>query len=109
MHEVKALIRPDRLYDVVQALHGLPDMPGITTSTVQGFGRRRSGGTPEAMFGQTTMTKIETVVADDLVERVVDMIQRTAGTGRPGDGKIFVIPVGRAIRIRSGDAGEGAL
>jgi nitrogen regulatory protein P-II 1 len=109
MHEVKALIRPDRLYDVVQALHELPDMPGITTSTVQGFGRRNDHRKPEAMFGETTMTKIETVVTDELVDRVVELIQRAAGTGRPGDGKIFVIPVGRAIRIRSGDAGEGVL
>ena len=109
MHEVKALIRPERLYDVVQALHGLPAMPKITVSTVQGFGRRNDIRAPEAMFGETTMAKIETVVTDELVERVVDVIQRTAGTGRPGDGKIFVMPVNRAVRIRSGDAGESVL
>ena len=109
MYEVKALIRPERLYEVVQALHELPAMPGITVSTVHGFGRRNDQRTPEAIFGETTMTKIESVVKDELVDRVVDVIQRTAGTGRPGDGKIFVVPVERAVQIKSGESGEGVL
>ena len=109
MHEIKALLRPERVNTVIHALHELPDMPGITVSTVQGFGRRTDGHVQSAAFGEATMTKLETVVGDDLVDRVVDIIRRCANTGRGGDGKIFVIPVGRAVRIRSGDTGESVL
>lgn len=109
MHEVKALIRPERLTAVIEALHGLPQMPGITMSMVHGFGRR-SGGTPaQGTFGETTMAKVETVVSDDLLEQVVAAIRATAKTGRAGDGKIFVIPVATALMIRSADAGEEVL
>ena len=109
MHEIKALIRPERLADVIDALHQVPSMPGITVSTVHGVGRRANGAQTEAVFGEVTMTKVETVVNDALVDEVVEAITRTAHTGRPGDGKTFVIPVGRAIHIRSGDADENAL
>lgn len=101
MQEIKAIIRSDRLQDVIDGLHRLPDLPGVTVSKVRGFGRRAEGaGT--AVFDQTEFTKLKTVVDDAVVESVVATILERAGTGGPGDGKIFVMPVLRTIRIRDG-------
>ena len=110
MYEVKSIIRPERLTAVVQALHEIPDVPGLTVSVVRGFGKRMSAvpdGTPQ--FGETEMAKLETVVPDELLQRIVDTVQEVAGTGRPGDGKVFVIRVEEAIKIRSGDRGSDVL
>lgn len=110
MYEVKSIIRPERLTAVVQALHEIPDVPGLTVSVVRGFGKRRPAvpdGTPQ--FGETEMAKLETVVPDELLQRIVDTVQEVAGTGRPGDGKVFVIRVEEAIKIRSGDRGSDVL
>lgn len=99
MQEVKAIIRTDRLQDVIDALHALPDMAGVTVSTVRGFGRRASG-TRAAVFDETDFTKLEAVVEDASVRSVIDAIVQHARTGGPGDGRIFVMPVLQAIRIR---------
>ena len=110
MREVKAIIRPERLNAVLQSLHQLEDLPGITISQVRGIGRSqaaRAEGRTE--YADVTMVKLETVIPESLVESVVDRIERSAQTGRPGDGKIFVIPVERARRIRSGEEGGAAL
>lgn len=110
MYEIKAVIRPDLLDDVVQALHRIPDMPGVTVSVVRGYGKRsppvRAG---VAEFGETEMTKLETVVPESLRDRVVSTVQQAARTGRPGDGKIFVSRVDDAVTIRSGAHGAEAL
>jgi len=106
MHEIKAVVRADRLEDIVQALHAIPNLPGVTVSIVRGIGRRhdaqKSNG-PE--YGDVTMAKIETVVPDDLVDRVIATVRKNGHTGRAGDGKIFVSEVRRAINIR--DDAEG--
>lgn len=103
MQEIKAIIRTDRLQDVVDALHVLTNMPGVTVSTVRGFGRRTSGlGASE--FDETDFTKLEAVVDDHAVRSVIDAIAKHARTGGPGDGKIFVMPVLQAIRIREYEA-----
>ena len=107
MHEIKAIIRRERLEDVLEALHARPELPGVTISVVQGVGRHAVAGGES--FGEVQMAKVETVVTADLVDWVVDTIQRAAATGRPGDGKIFVIPVERAVQIRSGEKGPGVL
>lgn len=109
MREIKAIIRDERLDSVLQALHQLPGLPGITVSWVRGVGKRPS--TPEAAveYGQAEMVKVEVVVPTELVPAVVDVIRRTASTGRPGDGKIFVVAVEDAIRIRNGENGIVAL
>jgi len=99
MQEIKAIIRTDRLQDVVDALHALPNMPGVTVSTVRGFGRRMSG-TGAGAFDETDFTKLEAVVDDDTVRSVIDTIVQHARTGGPDDGRIFVMPVLQAIRIR---------
>ena len=110
MREIKAILRPDRLDDVIRALHAIVDLPGATVSIVQGFGKRTIAGQelpPE--FGQTLMAKLEIVVPSERVGPVVEAIRRVAHTGRAGDGKIFVVPVEHAVNIRSGIEGPGAL
>ena len=106
MHEIKAVVRAERLEDIVRALHAIPNLPGITVSIVRGIGRRHESHTPsEAEYGDVTMAKLETVVPDELVDRVVSTVREVGHTGRHGDGKIFVSNVARAISIR--DDAEG--
>ena len=107
MHEVKAFIRPHRTAAVVEALHALPEMPGITVSSNIGYGRSVSQNAPT--FREVEITKIETVVPDELLAMVLETIERAAATGGVGDGKIFVTRVERAIRIRSGETGPDVL
>ena len=108
MREIKAIIRRERVSEVIGALHERPDLPGVTISFVDGIGRKPSGaGAVE--FGEVQMAKLETVVSAELVDFVVGTIQRAAFTGRPGDGKIFVVRVEQAVQIRSGEKGPQVL
>jgi len=109
MYEVKSIIRPERLAAVVHALHEIPEVPGLTVSVVRGFGKRTSASAASPEYGETEMAKLETVVPEDLLQRVIDTVQEIAGTGRAGDGKVFVIRVEDAIKIRSGARGSGVL
>ena len=109
MYEVKSIIRPERLAAVVHALHEIPDVPGLTVSVVRGFGKRTSAAAAAPEYGETEMAKLETVVPEALLQRVVDTVQEVAGTGRAGDGKVFVIRVEDAIQIRSGVHGSAVL
>ncbi len=112
MKYVIAIIKPFKLDDVREALMGL-GVQGLTVSEVKGFGRQK--GQTEIYRGAEYSVsflpklKIELAVADDLVERAVETIQKTANTGRIGDGKIFVLDVAQAIRIRTGEVGDSAL
>jgi nitrogen regulatory protein P-II 1 len=106
MREIKAIVRASRLEDIIQALHAIPDLPGITVSVVRGIGRQHGGVKPEtARYGEAPMAKLETVVPDELVDRVISTVRELGHTGRAGDGKIFVSDVRRAINIR--DDAEG--
>jgi nitrogen regulatory protein P-II 1 len=110
IREIKAIIRGDRLDSVLDALHQIADVPGITVSTVTGVGKRQpppAGGAGE--YGQVTMTKLELVVPDAMVPEALASIRRAAFTGRPGDGKVFVLPVEQAMKIRSDEQGIEAL
>ena len=108
MREIKAIIRRERVADVIGALHERADLPGVTISYVDGVGRRPGApGRPE--YGEVQMAKIETVVPAELASWVVDTIRRAAFTGGAGDGKIFVIRVEQAVQIRSGDEGPQIL
>ena len=109
MYEVKSIIRPERLAAVVHALHEIPDVPGMTVSVVRGFGKRTSAAAAAPEYGETEMAKLETVVPEELLQRVVKTVQEVAGTGRPGDGKVFVIRVEDALKIRSGARGADVL
>jgi nitrogen regulatory protein P-II 1 len=109
MKEVKAIIRPERLAGVLQALHDIPRLPGVTVSHVRGFGRRVPADPEGESFAAIDMTKLELVVAPDLVDDVVSAIERAAHTGRAGDGKIFIAPIDGAVRVRSGERDLAAL
>ncbi len=112
MRKIEAIIKPFKLDEVKEALNAI-GVQGITVSEVKGFGRQK--GHTELYRGAEYVVdflpkiKVEVVVADDLVEKVTDAIQSAANTGRIGDGKIFVLPVGEAVRIRTGERGEEAI
>ena len=112
MNEIKAIIQPFMLDKVLDALGQIEGLPGITVSTVRGFGQTR-GRAAEAKDDSTVhyvnKAKIEVVVPDALVETVVHTIQEHAHTGNLGDGKIFVYKVTEVIRIRTGERGEAAI
>ncbi|MDZ7779582.1 MAG: P-II family nitrogen regulator [Gemmatimonadota bacterium] len=95
MKEIKAFIRPHMLDTVVDALEGLPHIPGLTVSEVRGWGHVKGA----AVTRLTERMKLEMVVPDDRVEEVVSLLYRTASTGHPGDGGIFVSAVERSVRI----------
>jgi nitrogen regulatory protein P-II 1 len=112
MQKVEAIIKPFKLDEVKEALNAI-GVQGITVSEVKGFGRQK--GHTELYRGAEYVVdflpkiKLEIVAADDLVPKVVSAIQTAANTGRIGDGKIFVLPVIEAVRIRTGDRGEDAV
>jgi nitrogen regulatory protein P-II 1 len=109
MKEIKAIIRPDRLPSVLHALHAMPDLPGVTISTVRGVGRRYPSAATDESFDEVTMTKLEVVVAAGIAQDVVRAIEQAAHTGGVGDGKIFIISVDHAVKIRSGERDVSAL
>lgn len=112
MKKIDAIIKPFKLDEVKEALNEI-GIQGITVSEVKGFGRQK--GHTELYRGAEYVVdfipkiKLEIIVADDLVQKVVEAIEKTAKTGRIGDGKIFVTPVEAVIRIRTGETGEDAL
>jgi len=112
MKLIKAIIKPFKLDDVREALSEI-GIQGITVSEVKGFGRQK--GHTELYRGAEyrvdflPKVKLETVVSDEDVESVVNAIRESANTGKIGDGKIFVIPIEQAVRIRTGEAGDDAL
>ncbi|AEK59083.1 MULTISPECIES: P-II family nitrogen regulator [Acidithiobacillus] len=112
MKKIEAIIKPFKLDDVREALQEL-GIAGMTVTEVKGFGRQK--GHTELYRGAEYVVdflpkvKIEVVLPDDLAERAVDAIQEAARTGKIGDGKIFVYPVERVIRIRTGEEGDEAV
>jgi len=112
MKKVEAIIKPFKLDDVKDRL-GEVGILGITVTEVKGFGRQK--GHTELYRGAEYVVdflpkiKIEVVIPDDMVEEVIEAIEGAAHTGRIGDGKIFVMPVEEAVRIRTGERGDGAL
>jgi nitrogen regulatory protein P-II 2 len=112
MKLIMAIIKPFKLDEVREALTGL-GIAGMTVSEVKGFGRQK--GQTEIYRGAEYTTnmvpkiKLEIVCDDALAPRVVEGIQQTASSGAIGDGKIFVIDVGQAVRIRTGETGDTAL
>ncbi len=112
MKKIEAVIKPFKLDDVKDALSE-NGVKGLTVVEAKGFGRQK--GHTELYRGAEYVVdflpkvKIEVVVDDEQVERVIEAIQKAAHTGRIGDGKIFVSPIEEAIRIRTGETGAGAL
>ena len=112
MKMIEAIIKPFKLDEVKEALSAI-GVEGITVSEVKGFGRQK--GHTELYRGAEYVVdfipkvKMEIAVADDLVAKVVETIEASAKTGRIGDGKIFVLPLEEAIRIRTGEKGSDAI
>ena len=112
MKLIEAIIKPFKLDEVKDALNEI-GIEGITVSEVKGFGRQK--GHTELYRGAEYVVdfipkiKIEIAVSDDLVNKVVETIQNTAKTGRIGDGKIFIIALEEAVRIRTGERGTDAI
>ena len=112
MKKIEAIIKPFKLDEVKEALHEV-GLQGITVLEAKGFGRQK--GHTELYRGAEYVVdflpkvKIELFVKDDMLERAVEAIQQAAHTGRIGDGKIFIVPVENAIRVRTGEIGSEAI
>ncbi len=112
MKKIEAIIKPFKLDEVKEALQEV-GLQGITVTEAKGFGRQK--GHTELYRGAEYVVdflpkvKIEVVLPDDLVEKAVEAIQTAARTGRIGDGKIFILSIDDAIRIRTGETGSDAL
>ncbi len=112
MKLITAIVKPAKLDDVRTALVDI-GIQGLTSSEVSGFGRQK-GHTEiyrgaEYAISFVPKTKIEVAVSDDQVDVVIEAISGAAGTGNIGDGKIFVLDLGQAVRIRTGETGDEAL
>ncbi|MEM8787077.1 MAG: P-II family nitrogen regulator [Pseudomonadota bacterium] len=112
MKLIIAVIKPFKLEEVREALTGL-GVQGLMVSEVKGYGRQ-AGHTEiyrgaEYVVNFVPKVKLELVVADELVAGVVEALSSTAKTGKIGDGKVFVLPVEQALRVRTGETGEEAL
>ena len=112
MKRVEAIIKPFKLDEVKDALAEV-GVQGLTVTEVKGFGR--TGGRKEVYRGSAYVVdfvpkvKVEVVVTDEQVNAVIDAIERSARTGRIGDGKIFVVPIEEVVRIRTGERGHDAI
>lgn len=112
MKLISAVIQPPRLDEVRAALSDI-GVQGMTVTEVKGFGRQK--GHTELYRGAEYVVdflpkiKIEVAVGDELVDRAIEAIQRAARTGKIGDGKIFVVDLEQAVRIRTGETGTSAL
>ena len=115
MNKIEAIIRPEKLNSVKDALADI-GLPGINVTQVTGRGAQRGieVGGPRGVAGSYIVdmlpkVKLETVVSDGDTQKAIDVIVANARTGNIGDGKIFITPVANAIRIRTGEEGEIAL
>ncbi len=112
MKKIEAIIKPFKLEEVKEALTGI-GVEGMTITEVKGFGRQK--GHTEIYRGSEYSVdflpkiKIETVVADDIVPSAIDAIVKAAKTGKIGDGKVFILPINEAIRIRTEERNERAV
>ena len=112
MKKVEAIIKPFKLDEVKEALQQI-GVQGLTVTEVKGFGRQK--GHTELYRGAEYVVdflpkiKLEIVLAEEMVDKAVEAIVEAANTGRIGDGKIFVLPLGESIRIRTGERGKDAV
>ena len=112
MKKVEAIIKPFKLDDVKEALKEI-GVQGLTVTEVKGFGRQK-GHTElyrgaEYVIDFLPKIKLEVIVADEIVTKVVDALMDSARTGKIGDGKIFILPIEEIIRIRTGERGMDAI
>ena len=112
MKLIKAIIKPFKLEEVKEALSDI-GVEGMTVTEVKGFGRQK-GHTEIYRGSEYTVdflpkVMIDVAVADDVASKTVETIVKAAKTGKIGDGKVFVVPVEEAIRIRTDESGDGAI
>lgn len=112
MKKIEAIIKPFKLDEVKDALNEI-GIQGMTVTEVKGFGRQKGHTelyrSAEYVVDFIPKIKIEVVTSDSLASKVVVVIEKTAKTGKIGDGKIFVYPIEEVIRIRTGERGESAV
>jgi nitrogen regulatory protein P-II 1 len=112
MKKIEAIIKPFKLDEVKQALSKI-GIQGMTVTEVKGFGRQK--GHTEIYRGAEykidflAKVKIELITTDEIVPQVIETIERSAKTGKIGDGKIFIFPMEEVIRIRTGERGKDAI
>ncbi|MCZ6876497.1 MAG: P-II family nitrogen regulator [bacterium] len=112
MKKIEAIIKPFKVDDVKERLNAI-GVRGLTVSEVKGFGRQK--GHTELYRGAEYVVdflpkiKLEILAPEEMVDAIIDAIMTAAHTGRIGDGKIFVIPLGEIVRIRTGERGEEAI
>lgn len=113
MKEIKAYIKPHKLPKVTRALKGIHGLTGMSVTDVRGFGRSRIGSEPhsptEDLVDFVPHVKIEIVCGDELVNRLVSVIEEASHTGLRGDGNIYISEVQNAIRIQTGERGNNAV
>lgn len=108
MKEIKAIIQPSTLEQVLRALHGIKGLPGCTVSNVHGY--QKSGAeSDDFILERDERMKLELVVKDSDAKKAVETIMKHARTGGPGDGKIFVIECVDIVSIRTGKKGNAAV
>ncbi|MGI9558500.1 MAG: P-II family nitrogen regulator [Thermodesulfobacteriota bacterium] len=112
MKKIETIIKPFKLGDLKEGLKDI-GIQGMTVTEVKGFGRQKGHAEiyrgAEYVIDFLPKVKVEIVVTDDMVAQVVEVIRESAKTGKIGDGKIFVLPVENAVRIRTGEHGEDAI
>lgn len=112
MKKIEAIIKPFKLDEVKDALNGI-GIKGMTVSEVKGYGRQK--GHTEIYRGAEYVVdfipkiKLDIIVADEMVDQVINTIIDKSRTGKIGDGKIFVLPVEQVIRVRTGETGSEAI
>ena len=112
MKKIEAIIKPFKLDEVKDALNSI-GVKGMTVTEVKGYGRQK--GHTEIYRGAEYVVdfipkiKLEVIIPDEQVDQVIDTILHVAKTGKIGDGKIFVLPVERVVRVRTGETGSEAV
>jgi nitrogen regulatory protein PII len=113
MKKIEAYIKSQRLIEVIEDLHEIEGLTGVSVFDIRGFGRTRGENEPVRIVDNEITwvphVKLEIVCRDDLVETVAHAVQRGAHTGLRADGKIYIYPVEDAIRISTGERGETAV
>ncbi len=113
MKEIKAIIRPFKLSEVIDELSEIEGLPGVTVSEIKSFGKSKTSNAKDKVTCEEVelipRIKLEVVVLDSMVERVVEAIQKIAHTGNTGDGKIFITDVEETIKIQTNERGISAI
>lgn len=109
MKMIIAMVQPFTLNKLTDALENIENFPGMTVVEAHGFGFSRRAEERSVIDPFKPKTHIEIVARDEMVEPIIKIIQQYAHTGRHGDGKIFVLPVESAVRVRTGEVGDAAI